>query len=329
MTSDTAIRFFLPSNLPAGYYTLNINIGGNDFVLPDQLFIYEAGGAVSISFGPWVINSSSGERDGSGWLLTNAVLNGYLDFNGQLRVSGNWLNPATTELTLTPDDSGEKVVFDPESDDFFVQQFFTDRSKDLNFAAWHPFSLPRYEDHAAVTSRPLAGQVIQSLDFGLFNLGWDTATIFTDRIEIPVFDLNLDIPLQEYLLMSQGVIPFEFSSTAKITADKDSFDFAMEASAKTGSTLKLFGALSINECKVNIDTSVPSFKVKLVAKLLEQEISAEIGFKGYKLDLLGIGFKVDIPVTKTPIDVKRSRSLEVKRIILRNRSPAELPICLE
>ena len=50
ITSDSAIRFFLPATLPAGQYSLQVTIGGSSFLFADTFLIYDVNGVTTLDF---------------------------------------------------------------------------------------------------------------------------------------------------------------------------------------------------------------------------------------------------------------------------------------
>ncbi|MDW7657139.1 MAG: hypothetical protein SCM11_08185 [Bacillota bacterium] len=304
---DNVIRFFLPVNLPAGLYTLNVVIGDRPFSFPDTFLLYDVDGATTVTFGPWTISSAGmapADDDTGDWVLTGACINDMVRFTDEIRLSDSWLSASADELAVTP--LGDAYLsFDEDSNSLFVTEFFLEEGAVLQLGHWNGVTLTRAGDGAAFSSRQWQDIPARPLSFGLFDFPFDTGTLLPDRVEIPVMELNLDIPFQEYLLMSAGMKKFAATSSALVTARRDDLDLFFEASVSAGvQSLKGFGALGIKGIKLEIDTAESRVSLGIEAKLIQDKcIRATVAIKGVVFDELAFSMDVEIPVTQTPVPV--------------------------
>lgn len=304
VAGDDRILFYLPVNKPAGLYTLNVSIGNLLFTFPDTFLLYDVDGWTNITFGPWTISAAGMQPagDGSGdWLLSGARINDWVRFTDEIRLSGDWLSQAADALTVTPLGNAY-VAFDADSDSLFVETFFLDDGSNLSLGCWQPITLARAGGSAAFSSRQWEDVISRPLTFGFFDFPYDTGTLYPDRIEIPLMSLNLDLPLQEYILMSAGMKNFSATSSALLTARRDDLDLLFEAELSSDVPgLKCFGALGIKGIELAIDTSISRVSLGIEAELIpDKSIRATIAIKGVVFDELSLSIDVAIPVTTSP-----------------------------
>ena len=307
--NDTTIRFFLPVTMRSGMYSLSVTIRGSNFFFPDTLWIYDTDSFTTITFGEWTITAASAQpAQGGGWVLSGATINDYLHLQGSTQLSGDWLDAGVDELTLTP--RGEAyIAFDPESDDSFVQELFLEEGADLMLGRWQEFSLTRSGDPVPFYAWQLLNTAVDTISLGLIEMPFDTGTLYTDKVEVPIVRVNLDLPLQEYVLMYNGLLPCSATAEATFTADIDSLDLALEAGLEVDDDeergLRFMGALRISELGFELNTAEKRIAVDLGVKLVGDDgFKAHLALKDTLLDEILITIETEIPVTQTPIPVK-------------------------
>lgn len=302
VTDDSTIHFFLPLTMPTGMYSLRVTIAGHTFYFADTLWVYDADNFTIITFGEWTITAASAQREegGGDWLLSGAVINDFLHFTGQTRISGDWLTDAADELTFDP--GGEAyIAFDTESTDYFVENLFLDKGADLTLGSWSVLTLKRSGAGTAFSSRQWGDVMTRPISLGLVDMPYDTGTLYPDRVEIPIVELNLDLPLQEYLFMATDLLSCSATAEATFTADTDSIDLALTAGLEADNGLKFMGALTISEFSFEIDTAQRRIAVDLGVKLVGDDgFKAHLALKGDMLDEITVSVETSIPVTTTP-----------------------------
>ncbi len=301
MADDTTIRFFLPVTMPSGMYSMRVTIGDRTFNFSDTLWIYDADNFTIITFGAWTITAESAEEAGGGdWLLSGVVINDYLHFTGNTQVSGDWLTAGSDALAVSP--GGEAyIAFDPESDSFLVENFYLEEGEDMYLGYWDPFTLERSGGGVPFYAQQIGGAVGEALSLGVFDLPFDEGTLYPDRVEMPVGSINLDLPLQNYMLMSEELLPLTASAQATMSVDIDSVDLALTAGLESDEGLKFMSALTISQLEFEIDTAQERLAVDIGVKLCGDDgFTAHLALKGEALDEISVTIQHDVPVTTTP-----------------------------
>jgi len=312
IASDTEIRFFLTSAMEAGTYSLNVTIGTAQKNFPDTFYVYDAAAAASITFGPYTLTGSALSRGDSDtmWNMTGTTINGYIRFDGNTQIDGDWLFGTPDDLTLTPSDNAY-IIFDPDSDDFFVNAFYLDDGDTMPMGYLQAFDLHRDGSGTQWVEQPAGGGYIpEGVNFGFINIPFNLSTLYPDRIEMPIINLDLDLPLQEYFLNKQEGINFSATLESTMTVRSDALDLAFKASIGTPDKLvnvKLFGGMDIKKLEIDVDTSVHKIGLDAEVKLIgEEEIKAHLVFLGWLPDEVSLSVGVKVPIVKvppSPIDV--------------------------
>ena len=307
IVNDHEIQFFLPVTMPAGTYSMRVEIGGRVFTFIDTLFVYNADGFTTISLGPWTITASSAEDAGNGnWCLSSAVINDYIHFDGNTLLEGNWQVGNLDQLKLTP--SGQAyIVFNQASESFLVKKVFLERQKtSMYLGTWGAFTLTA-SGEGVPFAKPLTlstGTVITGISLGLIDFSYDSGTLHPDKVEISFLKINLDLPGQDLLLNYNGLLDFGIEGGASFTVDQNSIDLDLSFEIESDKGLDFMCALSIDEFKFEINTAISKIALDLGVKLIgDKGFKAHLAFKGWLLDEIGLSIEVEIPVTTTPIPV--------------------------
>ncbi len=271
--------------------------------------MYDTNSFSTITFGEWTITAASAQQaQGGGWVLSGATINEFLHFQGSTHLSGDWLNQAVDELRLSPEGDAY-ISFDPQSEDLFVQELFLDCGADLRLGRWREFALTRSGDPVPFYAWRLSDTLVDTISLGLIEMPFDTGTLYTDKVQVPIVKVNLDLPLQEYILMYHDLLPCSATAEATFTADSDSLDLALQAGLEVDddedrNSLRFMGSLMITDFGFEIDTAEERIAVDLGVKLTKDDgFKAHLALKGTMLDEILVTLETEIPVTKTPIPV--------------------------
>ena len=306
---DTHIVFTAPESIIAGVYDLRLDTGNEKLRINGVLKVLPAAGIKYIQFGDYTIMASRISQTGTDAYLAsgNVNINGLARFTGDLQISGNYKEGDMLSLYS---DKSVYMELDKKCDSYFAQ-FLSDLGMPVPLGKWGQFSI--FND-----SRITAFKLDMPMALSNIMLNQPEIRFYPDHLDVQITNLDFDLPFQDYLLKACSLPDFAFTANSNMILTTNNIALIADLSLESDDSLSKMEVLKsslfgIDKFSIGVNTLEGSFEgsLKLSLKTFKKKVGVgESDNKGFKfeikcvkwrLDELGLGLDVDVPVCKTPV----------------------------
>lgn len=310
--------FLVPAEAAAGVYDVEVTIGGKKAVIKSGLSIVDPEKITKVAFGPYVFTAAQciKNKKESIMLRGNVVLNGWLNFKGDLVLKGDLENDTTIRVT---DSAGSYVMFDAENA-VGLGKYFAENGIVLDIPAFNEFKLYYdanhmydFEDYDVDNIRTPLLQVMQLLCFDS-----PAVKLYPDRLEVEYTNTQPHLPFQDLIFHSQNGDIFEIKCEGSAILNRQNFGILLEVKSegtnKDYRQFTMFKApvyLSMNDLDISIDTFKEEYSFGALVNLafLDFGIGAKAAFKGFIPDKFTLIVDKDVNTTMGGIPLTFSKFL--------------------
>jgi uncharacterized protein YegL len=302
--SEKLYEVTIPADIGSDTYTLEVTIGGDYFVMEDELTVYEPGERVTYSVGGYQFeaNSKKTTENGTVILSGDVVMNGWLRFRGEISFTDNVENVILTDL------SGAYIPFSTSGTGLAKTMAQYHLSLHLGSLGNVRLSKDSYDandrEDFFVDKVLLAGAV----DANIASCRGITLALYPNMVEFKDFEMKLDLPLMEQLFpgLDKDENPFDADGSVLINSLSigivGSLEYEDETDVKVGSL-----PIRVSKASIEIDTLLENYEYALHLKFKKflgmEGIGGSISYEGGRFNAFSVQADVEIPVVKTPIPV--------------------------
>jgi len=294
---DKTLEVSIPAATAFGTYTSVITIDGVEFRLEGLRYVSASGALMSVSFGEYTFEAYDIAYDKNTTTLSgNATMNGYLKFNGDIKLLGN-LEGNSIELV---DEVGSCIKYKSKMAGL-LGEYFEDKASIAPFDGINLYKDGKtYDKYSPDT-----------VSYGMINMSSPQTELHKDGVTVYLVNYNIDLPLLNNLFDAKD-LPFSGmlkNSEKVILGDKKiDVDLTITSDAVDFARTMYFGKLKLSpldyEIGINTKENNYTFEIKSDAHGIPgidgDEISGHINFANGYFDEIGFGVDHSVDVVMTP-----------------------------
>ncbi len=323
-SSDSQYKLTIPASIAVGSYDVEITVDGKKAYLKNGFEVILQGAEKELKFGPYVFTAVEKikQTDGS-YLLRGAVkMNGWLNFKGDITITGDPENDGSIRVC---DNSGSYVQYD-EATAVGLSKIFAQKGIAVDFPAFGEFTLYNDEsnkyDYDNYTVDEI--QTAATRIFSLITFDSPTFRIYPDSVKLHYSTGQSILPFQDTILKAVGTedgpTSFSYDGDAVFT-DKNigviiKPDVETELSDNDISngnykSINLFNSpvyFKKGECNLSADTIKNEYSLEFMVQLnsFDFAVGADLSWKGLQIDSFVAHLDKDINTTIGSVPVTYS-----------------------
>lgn len=283
----------IPASIAVGTYDVEITINDKKAVISEGFSVIVQGSEKKTEFGPYVFTSVQKTDNGDGSVtLSGAVkMNGWLNFKGDVRISGNTEQDGSVYVT---DYKGSYVSFDKATAQGLGKSF-AELGISLDLPAMGEFKL--YNDQ---TSRyDYSDYMVDDIQIGilkiyqLVSVTSPAVRLYPNQLELAYTNGKTVLPYQDTIFKDKDGDLFNFNFDGKgVISDRNIgiiVEVGFDDDNENYNQYNMFGApvyLDMNKFKVKIDTIENNYAIGAMVKIafLDTGVGADLEWKEWNLD---------------------------------------------
>lgn len=297
VSSDSMLRVVLPQNVECDTYTVLVNADGVTYTL-QGLTVTRQTDKTEIQFGDYVFKADRITEGYGEYILSgNVVMNDYLHFKGDIKLSGGLDG---TMLVLT--DRYGSYMEGTGKLPGILADFFDNK-----------VSVPKLDGLSIYKDDTYDKFYTRSASFyGPLEIVNPNIELHPEYLKYYISEINLDFPLLDKILeYAESPISVKgFENSIILSKDRMGFVLNVEAGSLMDKSAKLGPAkLSIDSVKLAVNTFQHNYDIGLGVKMedvpvfgdKETTYGLEIGIASGKFNSIDLGADIDLEIVKVPV----------------------------
>ncbi|WP_124100567.1 vWA domain-containing protein [Ruminococcus sp. Marseille-P6503] len=283
----------IPASIAVGTYDVEITVNGKKAVISQGFSVIVQGSEKKTEFGPYVFTSVQKTDNGDGSVtLSGAVkMNGWLNFKGDVRISGNTEQDGSVYVT---DYKGSYISFDKAVAQGLGKSF-AELGIGFELPALGEFKLyndqsGRY-DYSDYTVDDIRIGILKI--YQLVSVTSPAVRLYPNQIVLAYSNGKTVLPYQDNIFKDKDGDLFKFNFEGKGVISDRNIGIILKTGFDDGnenySQYNMFGApvyLDMNKFKVDIDTIENNYAIGAMVKIafLDTGVGADLEWKDWTLD---------------------------------------------
>lgn len=334
---ESQFIFYLPADVAIGTYDAEIFVNGKKAVLKNALSVLDEDMETTVTYGPYVFTAGQCiEENGAVRLRGNVVLNGWLNFKGDVTLRGDLENDSEIRMK---DHAGSYVVFD-KSAAVGLGKFLAEKDVAFDMPCLGEFTLYYdsnhmydFEEYEVDSIRTPLLQIRQILTFDSPYM-----KLYPDRLEIVYSQAEPTLPFQDVIFKSDGDDGFEIEKNGSAIVNNTNVGVFItlegDGESKNKKKFTMFNApvmVGMDELEVVIDTFNHAYVFGAMVNFdfVDFGLGARVAFQGLKPDQFSVTVDKDVSTMVGTVPITFSKfTLGAEDIApaLENKSFKELKI---